>query len=102
MSVTVNMKKIVIVVGVLLIVVGFVFWFVSTKNVRASKAEYKMLVRLADKQAVEIAIIEQASKLANYKQQIAKNQRAARERAMPNLPAPIIPSIPDPVDIPKE
>ena len=67
MSVNMNLKKIVIVVCILCLAA---YWFISTNDRRVKDAEYETLVRVAERQAVEIAIIEQASKLANYKQQI--------------------------------
>ncbi len=94
MSVNVNVKKVVIVVGVLVIVGFGLWWFNSTKDIRAAEAEYEQLVRFADRQAVEIAIIEQSSKLKNYKLQIAENQRALEEKlsrtVTSSLPAPVI------------
>ncbi len=91
MSVTVNLKKIVIVVGVLLIAGGLVYWFVSTKDERAVKAELEILVKFAQRQALEIAIIEQRSKLLNYQQQMAQQRIAQPIR--PTLP--FIPADPD-------
>ena len=70
-----------IVAAVLLIVGLGVWWFVSTKDDRAYKAETEKLIRYAQRQALEIAIIENASKLTNYKQQIATARK----------PKPIIP-----------
>ncbi len=65
MDVNVNMKKIVIGIVVLLVVGGAVWWFVSTKDERAAKAELDTMIKYAQKQALEIVIIEQASKCAD-------------------------------------
>ncbi len=79
----------VIIVVVLLCVGLGVWWFVSTKDQRAAKAQYEQLVRYANRQAVQIAIIEQASKLENYKQQLAKRQQArTRKIAQSVMPNP--------------
>ena len=102
MSINVSLKKIVIIAAILLVVGGSVYWFVSTKNVRTRKSEYKALIRYAQRQLVEIAIIEQTSKLENYKQQIAENQKVINAKLQsqmaPNPPI-ISPLISDPVDI---
>ena len=101
MSVNVNVKKIVIAIVLLLITGGSVWWFVSTKEERAVKAEYDLLVKFAQRQAVEIAIIEQRSKLLNYQQQMAVAQQTRRQVVIPEppIPSPFIPQVTDPVDI---
>ena len=78
MSINVNMKKIAI-VGIVLLIVGAVGynWY-SDRGVRKAEAEYETLVRFADRQAVEIAIIEQSVKLQNYQQQMAAAQKAVQ------------------------
>ena len=101
MSINVNAKKIVIGIVVLLVLGGSVLWWNSTKDARKAKAEYKMLVKLADRQAVEIAIIEQSAKLTNYKQQIAATQQAQRNAVNSRLaPVPLGPSVVNPVSPP--
>ena len=105
MSINVNVKKIVIVVIVLLIAGGSIWYFVSTKDSRAAKSEYKMLVKFANRQTVEIAIIEQRSKLLDYQQQMAaasKPKIAQPIRPNPPMPAPFVPAVPVPVEDPKD
>ena len=87
-------KKVVsFVVIVLLLIGGGIVWRIeSTKDIRKQKTDYKNLVKFAQRQAVEIAIIEQASKLANYKQQISQNQNPAPQPFQP-------PVISDPKDV---
>ncbi len=99
MSVNVNVKKIVIAVVVLLNAVVAVWWFVTTKETRAAKAEYKMLVIFAHRQAVEIAIIEQRSKLLDYQQQMAAANRPKKiaQSITSNPPMPFVPA--DPKDV---
>lgn len=63
MSINVSLKKIVIVVLVLLVIGGSVQWFRSTKEIRT-------MIKFAQRQALEIAIIEQSVKLRNYKQKM--------------------------------
>ena len=96
MSINVNMKKIGFVIVILLIVGVVGYNRYSTKDVRKAKVEYKMMVRFADKQAVEIAIIEQSSKLENYKQQLVQNQRVAREKISQAM-KPLAPVISTPI-----
>jgi hypothetical protein len=102
MSVNVNLKKIVIGIVVLVIIGGSIFWLNFTKETRAANAEYKKLVKFANRQAVEIAIIEQTSKLGQYKQQLVKIQQSQRNAVASNLPAlaspPLGPSVVNPAD----
>ncbi len=72
MNVNVSMKKVVIVVSLILVVCGGVWWYMSAAPQRKAKAEIKVLVDFAQRQALEIAIIEQSVKLAEYKRRIAK------------------------------
>ncbi len=72
-----NMKKIIFGLCILLLIAGSIWWSESTRDRRKADAEYETLVRIAERQAVEIAIIEQASKLSNYKQQIAEQTKVA-------------------------
>ncbi len=91
MSVNVNVKKIVIVVGALLIVSSCIYWFTKTRDVRVRNSEYKQLVKFANRQAVEIAIIEQRSKLLDYQQQIAAaQQKKVSQSIRPNPPMPAV------------
>ena len=76
MSINVNMKKIVIGIVVLVIVCGSVYWWNSTKDERAAKAELETMIKHAQRQALEIAIIEQASKLTDYRKQLRDIQQA--------------------------
>ena len=98
-----------IVVAVLVAVGLGVWWFVATKDERATKADTEAMIKYAQRQALEIAIIEQASKLADYKQQIAAAQQRIAQPINPNppMPAPFVPAttvpakppVADPVDI---
>ncbi len=76
MSINMNVKKIVIGIVVLLIISGAAYWWNATKDERAAKAELGIMIKHAQRQALEIAIIEQASKLTDYRQQLAKIQQA--------------------------
>lgn len=88
-----------IIVAVLVIVGLSVWWFVSTKDTRQANVQYEQLIKFANRQAVEIAIIEQASKLANYKQQMTQNQQM--QTIIPN-PSMSLPTIADSKDVPLE
>ncbi len=83
MSITVNMKKIVIGIIVLLVAGGSVLWWNSNKDERVAEVELETLIKFAQRQSLEIAIIEQASKLIDYKRQMAA-ARQARPVADPN------------------
>ena len=89
MSVNVNMKKIVIGTVVMLVIVGSALWWNSTKDERAAKAGIKTMVDYAQRQALEIAIIEQASKLTDYRQQLEKIKQDTSQ----------LPEIADPKDV---
>ncbi len=95
MSINVNMKKIVIVVLLVVTLCGGVWWYMDTAPHRKAKAEVKAMIDFVQRQALEIAIIEQSSKLANYRQQIAEAQK-------PVSPAVIEPKNPEPESLPKE
>ncbi len=73
MSINVDRKKIVI-IAILLVVGGFIWWFVSTKDERARKVQYKQLVNFANRQVVEIAVIKQAAELQQLKVAMQKAQ----------------------------
>ena len=79
MNVTVNLRKFVIVAGVLLLVGSAIWWFVSTKDARVAKAEYKQLVRFANRQEVEIAVIRQAQVLRQLKTAIRRTEKQAQQ-----------------------
>ncbi len=104
MNITVNVKKIVIGIVALLIIGGSIYWWNSTKVERATKAELEILIKFAQRQALEIVIIEQRSKLLNYQQQInANNQKVAQPiRPNPPMPAPFVPAVVPPVIDPKD
>ena len=76
MSVNLNMKKIVIGIVVLLIIGGAAYWWNATKDERAAEAELETMIKHAQRQALEIAIIEQASKLTDYRKQLRNIQQA--------------------------
>ncbi len=89
MSIKIDVKKTVIVLCLILFAAASGYWFVTTKDERAKKAQYKQLVDFAERQAVEIAIIEQASKLKGYKQHLAKLERANTQSVMESVkPSP--------------
>ena len=73
MSINVDVKKVVIAVLLIVVFCGGIAWFMETAPKRKVKAEIKVLVDFAQRQALEIAIIEQSVKLAQYKRQIAKS-----------------------------
>ena len=76
-----------------LVCVGLGTWyFISTKEERAYSDYTRTLTMYAQRQAIEIAIIEQASKLANYRQQLAASQQPANS-------VPELPEIADPKDV---
>ncbi len=75
MNINVNLKKLVIVVLVIVVFCGGVVWYMETAPQRKTKAEIKVLVDFAQRQALEIAIIEQSAKLANYKRQMVASQQ---------------------------
>lgn len=92
MSINVNTKKIVITIIVLLIA-GFAGYSrYSTTAERKAEAEYDLLVRFAERQAVEIAIFEQRRMLLQY--QKPKN-------TLPQSPVIIESTVADPKDISK-
>ncbi len=105
MSINVNMKKIVWIIVILLIASAIGYHRYSTRDERKVEAEYELLIRFANRQAVEIAIIEQRSKLLNYQQQMAaasKPKIAQPIRPNPPMPAPFVPAVPVPVEDPKD
>lgn len=77
MTVNANLKKTIIVVAVVLITIGCIWGFMATKDVRRAKSEYKQLEKFANRQAVEIAIIEQSVRLQQLKMAIKKAQMKA-------------------------
>ncbi len=85
------------VIAVLLVIILSVWWFVSTKDERTANAEIEVLIKFAQRQALEIAIIEQRSKLLNYKRQLAANRQP--KISQPPMSAPVVPVIADPVDV---
>lgn len=91
MNVNVSMKKLVIAIVLIAVFCGSVAWYMETAPERKTNAEIKVMIKFAQRQALEIAIIEQSSKLANYKQQMA----AQKPKPPIDLPVPA-------KDIPKE
>ncbi len=80
----------VIIVAVLLVVGLGVWWFVATKDERATKADTELMIKFAQRQALEIAIIEQTSKLTDYKRQIAQIQQQKKQVLEQAVQNPII------------
>ena len=76
MNVNVSMRKIVIVFVLLAIACGGLWWYLDSAPKRKAKVEIEAMIKFAQRQALEIAIIEQSVKLSGYKQQIAKAQQA--------------------------
>ena len=95
MSVNVNMKKVVAVIVLIAVIVGGVWWYADGAPQRKADAEIEALIKYAQRQALEIAIIEQASKLADYKQQLAKIEQARVRQVVPTppMPAPFVPAV---------
>ena len=92
MNVNVSMKKTVVIIVLIAIFCGGVWWYMETAPQRKAKAELKTMIDFAQRQALEIAIIEQSSKLANYKRQMAKTQK----------PVSPVSKVPDPKSLPEE
>ncbi len=78
----------------LVVAIGLACWWAdSTKAQRAEDKEIEVIIKYAQRQALEIAIIEQSSKLANYKRQLA---------AQRPTPPPVSPFVPiNPITDPK-
>lgn len=82
--------ELIIVVAALCIGLGG-WWFVATKDERAEKAELEMMINFAQRQALEIAIIEQASKLTGYKQQMTTAQQQQEQALEQSIQTPVVP-----------
>ncbi len=82
----------VIVVGLALVIGLGVWWYVATEPQRKVKAEIKVMIDFVQRQALEIAIIENSSKLAGYRQQLA----AKKPKPLVN---PFAPKPPNPVPV---
>ncbi len=76
------------IVVVLLCVGSCVWWFVSTKDTRRAEAQYEQLLNFANRQAVEIAVIEQAAKLELIKRTLSENKKPPQ-------------TVPDPKSLPE-
>ncbi len=86
-----------VIIGAVLIVVGLsVWWFVNTAPQRKAAAEVETMIKYAQRQALEIVIIEQSSKLADYRRQLAVARKSKTSVMLPFMPSPIIP---DPKDV---
>jgi len=82
-----------IIVVFVLVVVGLgIWWFVSTKNTRALEAQYEQLIKIANRQAVEIAIIQQAAELNRLKKTLQQSASSSPVIVQP-------PEIADPKDV---
>ncbi len=75
MSINVNLKKLVVMIGLVVVVCAGIWWFESTRESRIARAEFKQLVSFAERQAVEIAVIEQSFKLKQYRQAMVKQEK---------------------------
>ncbi len=74
MNVNVSMKKIVICAIVLVVTLLGGKWVKDTAPKREAKSQFNSLVEFAERQAVEIAIIEQAARLQQLKAAVRKSQ----------------------------
>jgi hypothetical protein len=73
-----------------------IWWFVATKDERALEAQFQQLVEIANRQQVEIAVIEQAARL----QQLRQAAMQAQQRQQRELEQAIqFPVVPDPKDV---
>ena len=90
-----------IIVAVLVCVGLGVWWFITTKDERATNADTKAMIKYAQRQALEIAIIEQASKLTDYRQQLAAAKQPVAKPIAPTPPMtmPLMPEVADPKDV---
>ncbi|MGR3292493.1 MAG: hypothetical protein ACUZ9M_00590 [Candidatus Scalindua sp.] len=85
MSINLSTKKIVMVLILILIAGGSFWWFVSTKDIRKEISNYKALIRFANRQEVEIAVIKQSSILQQLKAQIRKANLEAQAKVQKQL-----------------
>ena len=85
-----------VVVGLLIIVGLGIWWFIATKDERAADAQFERLVKFANRQQVEIAVIRQAAELQQLRAAI---QRAQTLSQVPIEPPP---AVTDPKDVPME
>lgn len=70
-----------VIVVLVLIAIGLGIWcFASTSDERAADAQFDRLVKFANRQQVEIAVIKQAAELQQLKQAIARAQAADKQR----------------------
>ncbi len=80
------MKKWKIEVTIVLVLMGIaigVLWFIHTNPERKTNAQFEQLVKYANRQEVEIAIIKQDAELRMLKQALAvANQRQQKEIAV--------------------
>ncbi len=84
------------VVGIIL-VGGGVCWDNSAAD-RAADAELETMIKYAQRQALEIAIIEQASKLTDYRKQLETMQNPVPPIVEPVV-IPELPVVADPKDV---
>ena len=90
---------IVLLVGAIL--AGSGWYWSATKDDRIAEAELQVMIKYAQRQALEIAIIEQASKLTDYRKQLEAMQipaKSATNSFAPVNPIPIEP-VADPKDV---
>ncbi len=94
MSVNLSKKWIVIVFVLTLIIGGYGWWFNSTKANRKRETEYKQLVKFANRQEVEIAVLKQSKILQQLKAQRRKMNQEVQKPEQYKLP-----KITDPKDV---
>lgn len=86
MIMNVSTKKVVIVVVTIVVIAFGVVLYIDSAPKRKANAEIKTMIDYVQKQALEIAIIEQSSKLAGYRKQLADQQK-------PIEPNPLLPKV---------
>ncbi len=77
-----------------LAVIGFsIWWSISTADQRAADAQFDRLVKFANRQQVEIAVIKQAAELQQLKTVVRRAQAAEKQRMQKlidsTIPTPI-------------
>jgi predicted negative regulator of RcsB-dependent stress response len=92
------MYELIIVVALACIGLG-TWWFIDTKDARLANAKYEQLVKYAQRQSVEIAIIEQAAKIEKYKLQLTEKQKPKQPVGSITPFVPQSPVVIDPKDM---
>ncbi len=93
MTVNLNLKKTLIITALIVIACSGVWWYMGNAPQRAAKAEIKVMVDFLQRLTLENRIIEESSKLAGYRKQLAEAQKS---KVQTPPPVPINPIIPGP------